>query len=124
MRIVFECYSIYSAVLCVVLTGALAVNLSDTKIEWLAIKIVNISFLLYGPLLSTICLYGIKDIKGLSRICTLQGISKHTNFVTVFVLFVCFSFSLGVSFTMTMEKTIDMAQATFRNENSILYQLS
>ena len=62
MRIVFECYSIYSAVLCVVLTGALAINLSDEKIEWLATKIVNISFLLYGPILSTICIYGIRDI--------------------------------------------------------------
>ena len=71
MRIVFECYSIYSAVLCVVLTGALAINLSDDKIEWLAIKIVNISFLLYGPILTTICLYGVKDMKALSRICTL-----------------------------------------------------
>jgi hypothetical protein len=109
MRIVFECYSIYSAVLCVVLTGALAINISDEKIEWLATKIVNISFLLYGPILSTICIYGIRDIKGLSRICTLKGISSNTNFVTVFVLFVCFSFALGVSFTMAMEKTLDMA---------------
>ena len=71
MRIVFECYSIYSAVLCVVLTGALAVNLPDDKIEWLAIKIVNVSFLLYGPILTTICLYGVKDMKALSRICTI-----------------------------------------------------
>lgn len=124
MRIVFECYSIYSAVLCVVLTGALAINLSDDKIEWLAIKIVNISFLLYGPILTTICLYGVRDMKALSRICTLQGISEHTNLVTVFVLFVTLSFGLGVSFTMALEKTIDMATNTFRNENSILYKLS
>lgn len=76
MRIVFECYSIYSAVLCVVLTGALAINLTDDKIEWLAIKIVNVSFMLYGPILTTICLYGAKDMKALSRICTIQGISE------------------------------------------------
>jgi hypothetical protein len=71
MRIVFECYSIYSAVLCVVLTGALALNISDQKLEWLAQKIVNISFMLYGPILTTICAYGVRDIKGLSRICTI-----------------------------------------------------
>lgn len=71
MRIVFECYSIYSAVLCVVLTGALAINISDDKIEWLAQKIVNVSFMLYGPVLITICIYGIQDIKGLSRVCTI-----------------------------------------------------
>ena len=124
MRIVFECYSIYSALLCVVLTGALAINISDEKIEWLATKIVNISFLVYGPNLSTICIYGMRDIKGLSRICTLQGISNHTNFVTIFILFVCFSFSLGVSFTMALEKTLDMAQSSFRNESSILYKIS
>jgi len=109
MRIVFECYSIYSAVLCVVLTGALAINLSDQKIEWLAIKIVNVSFLLYGPILTTICMYGARDIKALSRICTIQGISDQTNLVSIFVLFVTLCFALGVSFTMALEQTIDMA---------------
>ena len=44
--------------------------------------------------------------------------------VTVFVLFVTLSFALGVSFTMTLEKTIDMATVIFRNENSILYRMS
>ena len=72
-------------------------------------KIVNISFLIYGPILTTICCYGIKDLKGLASICTLQGISTQTNFVTVFVLMMVMGFALCTSLTMTMERTLDMA---------------
>jgi len=35
-----------------------------------------------------------------------------------------FLFSLTVTFTMLMEKTMDMAQVTFTNENSIIFRLS
>ena len=109
MRIVFECYAIYSAVICSSLTFALAIGLNDDKLEWLARKVINISFLIYGPILGTICIYGMTNMKALSRICTLSGISKHTNYVSVFVLISCFVFSIFVAFTMAMEKTLDMA---------------
>ena len=104
MRIVFECYAIYSAIICTALTSVLALGLDDDKIEWVARKVINISFLLYGPVLVVLCCYGITESKALSKVCTLQGISKdHTNYVTVFVLVACLVFALGVSFTMAME---------------------
>ena len=124
MRIVFECYAIYSAVICTALTSVLALGLPDDKIEWVARKVINISFLLYGPILTTLCLYGFSDSRALSRICTLHGISKNTNYVSLFVLFSCFVFSLGVSLTMAMERTLDMAQSSFNNENSVVYRLT
>ena len=125
MRIIFECYAIYSAVICTALTSVLALGLDDDKIEWVARKVINISFLLYGPVLIVLCCYGFKDIHALSKVCTLQGISTHhTNYVTVFVLFACFCFALGCSLTMTMEKTMDMAQLAFTNENSIMYRIT
>ena len=91
-----------------------ALGFDDEKLEWLAKKIINVSFMIYGPVMTTICVYGFCDIKALSRVCTLHGISeKHTNFVTLFVLFACFGFSIGVSFAMAMERTLDIAQSIF-----------
>lgn len=109
MRIVFECYAIYSALICTTLTMVLALGFSDEKIEWVARKVINISFMLYGPVLMTLCVYGMTDMKGLSRICTLHGITDQTNYVSLFVLFSCLIFAVFVSFTMAMEKSLDMA---------------
>ena len=53
MRITFECYAIYCAILCVILTGVLAFNMSDDTIDWVARKVVNISFIVFGPILFT-----------------------------------------------------------------------
>ena len=124
MRIVFECYAIYSALICTVLTLALALGFDDNKLELVARKIINISFLIYGPVMTTICMYGVSDVKSLARICTLNGISSNTNYVSLFVLFSCFVFSMFVSFTMAMERTMDMAQAGFTNEHSVIYKLT
>lgn len=125
MRMAFECYAIYSAVICTTLTTFLAFGFDDDQLEWLAKKIINVSFIIYGPVMTTICCYGFSDFKALSRVCTLHGISdKHTNFVTLFVLFSCFGFSLGVGFAMAMEKTMDIAQAIFSREDSILFRIT
>lgn len=125
MRMAFECYAIYSAVICSTLTTFLALGFDDEKLEWLAKKIINVSFMIYGPVMTTICVYGFCDIKALSRVCTLHGISeKHTNFVTLFVLFACFGFSIGVSFAMAMERTLDIAQSIFSQEDSILFRIT
>ena len=124
MRIVFECYAIYSAVICTILCAALAFGLMDDHIEWVARKVINISFLIYGPILFTVCLYGLSDIKALAKICTLHGISPHTNYVSLFVLFSTLFFSIFVCMTMAMEKTIDMAEHTFTNESSIIFRIT
>jgi hypothetical protein len=74
LRMAFECYAIYSAVICTALTFALAFNLSDEKLEWLARKTINVSFLIYGPVLTAISMFGTKDLKALSHMCTINGI--------------------------------------------------
>lgn len=124
MRIVFECFAIFSAFICTLLTLALTFGLSDDNIEWVARKVVNMFFLLYGPILTTLCVFGFSEIKQLSRICTMHGISPHSNFVNLFVLIVSAIFSISVTVTMAMEKTVDMATVTFSNENSIVFRLS
>ena len=74
---VMEGYAIYCAILCTVLTGILALNLNDQAIDWVARKIVNLSFLMFGPVLFTLCLWGWWNFKGLSSVCGISGRSHH-----------------------------------------------
>lgn len=122
MRIVFECYAIYSAVMCTALTLALAVNLPDNLLESLAKRVINVSFLIYGPVMTAVCLFGLKDIKALSHMCTINGMQQKTNYVNLFVLFICLTFGVCVTTVMILERTWDLAMRSFRNENSVLYQ--
>ena len=121
MRIVFECYAIYSAVICTMLTFALAFAFSDDALEWIARKTINLSFLIYGPILATVCIMGLRDVKSLMHSCTVNGVQENTNLVNVFVLIICLLFGLAVTTCMLMEKTFDMAQQSFRDESSVVY---
>lgn len=110
MRMCFECYAIYCAILCTILTGVLAFNMRDESIDWVARKVVNVSFLMFGPLLFTLCVVGFYNVKGLSRVCGLHGIQDgQFNAVCIFILIIFFCISLGVSYSMLMQKTIDVA---------------
>ena len=74
MKITFECYLIYFAILYSILTGILAFNLQEENITWVVIKILNCSLILLGPILFTICLVGFYNIKGIAKVCNLHGI--------------------------------------------------
>jgi hypothetical protein len=77
MRMVFEGYAIYCALVCTVLTCALAFNLTDDGVVWVATKVVNVSFIVFGPLMFSICFYGLFNIKYLSKVCGLKGITPN-----------------------------------------------
>ena len=109
MRIVFQCYAIFAAVVCTILTGALAFNLSDAVVEAIARGIITMCYLVFGPLLLTFANYGFAHFKNLAFICSPRGITHHVNFVDIVLLIACFVFSLCVTFTMAMQKTLDMA---------------
>lgn len=64
---------------------------------------------MYGPILTVLCVYGITDFSALSKVCTMQGISRNTNYVNLFILFSSLLFAISVTFAMAMEKSIDMA---------------
>ena len=108
MRMVLEGYAIYSAILCMVLTGALTINLSDSQIDKMLLKILNVTYILFGPLLFTMCLYGFYNIKPLSRVCGIRIIRDETNIACVAMLLIFFAISIGVSATMIMEKAADI----------------
>jgi hypothetical protein len=110
MRIVFQCYAIYAAVICTVLTATLAFNLPDKWVESIARAIINVCYLVFGPVLLTFVNYGFTHFKSLAFVCSPRGATHHINFVDIVILLACFVFSLCVTFTMAMQKTLDMAQ--------------
>ena len=125
MRMVFECFAIYCACLCTVLTATLAFNLSDDAIVWIAKKIVNYSFVIFGPFLFTVCIYGFFNIKALSKVCGLKGIVPHEiNYVCIVLLCIFTLISLGISYWLASTKTMDMAAESFNDETSVLYTMT
>ena len=68
--------------------------------------------------------YGFAHFKNLAFVCSPRGITHHVNFVDIVLLIASFVFSLCVTFTMAMQKTLDMAQQSFTDENSLIYRLT
>lgn len=125
MRLAMECYAVYSAILSTLLTGSLALNLPDSWINWMAKKIVNFSFLVFGPLLFTLCVYGFIHIKELAAVCGMHGIlPKQFNGVCIFLLMVVTAISVSISYCLATQKSLDVAEHAFTNENSCLYRIS
>ena len=124
MRVAFECYAIYSAVLCVILCFALALNLEHDKIEWVARICINASFMLYGPIMFSLSLFGCYYYKPIMSVCLVNGIAPGTNHVNLFILFVAMFFSVMVCLCMAFEQTVDMARVAFTNEESLLFRIT
>jgi len=70
---------------------------------------INMCYLFFGPILLTFVQYGFAHFKGLAFICSPRGVTHHINFIDIALLLGCFVFSVGATFTMAMEKTLDMA---------------
>jgi hypothetical protein len=99
MRMIFEGYAIYVAVLVTTLTACLAFNLSDDQIVWVAKKVINVSAIAFGPLLFTLCTYGIFHMKALSKVCGLKGIDPNDfNYVCVILVIIFMLVGLAISY--------------------------
>ena len=88
----------------------LAFQCTDQFVECVARLIINLCFLVFGPILLTFVNYGFVHFKQLSFVCTPRGPSHHINFIDIVLLLGCFVLALCVTFTMAMQKTLDMAQ--------------
>lgn len=124
MRIVFQGFSIYCTLLCSILIGAIAFSFKEDTVESIARAMINLSYLVFGPLLLTFTNLGFVHFKNLAFTCSPRGITHHVNFVNIVVLLFCFVLSMCVTFTMAMQKTLDMAQEGFTDENSMIYRIT
>jgi len=109
MRIVFQCYSIYAAFIATVLTGALAFGLPDAAIETVARSVINVSYQVFGPVLMIFVYYGFAHFKGLAFVCSPRGATHHINFADIGVLLFTLVLAVCITFTILMQKTMDMA---------------
>ena len=85
---------------------------------------VNLCYFVFGPVMLTFVNYGFAHFKNLAFVCSPRGITHQINFVDIVVLLTCFVFSLCITFTMVMQKTLDMAQSSFTDENALIYRLT
>jgi len=124
LRIVFQCYAIYAAVICTFLTSTLAFGFSDLIVEMVARIVINLCYFVFGPILLTFVNCGFAHFKSLAFTCSPRGTTHQINFVDIVLIIGCFVFSLCITFTMAMQKTLDMAQQSFQDENSLVYRLT
>ena len=122
MRIIFTCYAINAAALCFVLTMALAC-FNDDLIERFANKLFTYTYIIFGPFLLICCIYGWIFIKGLIFECRPYGISNSVNFMDVFILIVCTVFAGSITFLFAMHKSVEAANESLRDENSVFYRI-
>ena len=86
--------------------------------------IINSCYFVFGPVLLAFVQYGFSHFKGLAFTCSPRGITHHINFIDIALLLGCFVLSVGATFTMAMERTLDMAQRSFMDEQSMTYRLT
>ena len=63
MRIVFQGYIIYGAFIATVLTSLLAFGATDNFIEFMLRSIINLSYIVFGPVLLTFVNFGLVHMK-------------------------------------------------------------
>ena len=90
-------------------------------VETMARLAINTSYLAFGPLLLCFVNYGFMHFKGLAFVCSPRGTTHHLNFMDIIILIGSLVLSLCATFTMAMQKTLDMAQESFLDENSLIY---
>ena len=108
MRMVLEGYAIYSAILCTVLMGALTINLNESQIDKMLLHILNVTYILFGPFLFMVCVYGFINIKAIGSVCGIRIIRDETNIAAIMMLVIFFLISIGVSASMIMEKLAEI----------------
>ena len=92
------------------LTLILAFHLPDEMMEKLALKIINLSFLLFGPLLFTFCLYECTKWKSLTTVCGYYHIIEGvTNYFVLFFILMLFVISIFITYSAATEKVNDLA---------------
>ena len=87
--------------------------MSDATIERIVRIVINGCYIVFGPILLMFVNYGFMHFKGLAFVCSPRGITHHINFTDIIILLISMILSLCATFTMAMQKSLDMAQDSF-----------
>ena len=86
-------------------------------------NIKNIELVL-GPVLLTVSIYGLINIKAISSVCTIKGIQQEqTNCLSLFMMLAALLFSFVMSYQLVFRKSYWLARVAMRDENSVVNQI-
>ena len=101
------------------------INLTEKWMEAIGKSIINSFYLLMGPLLLMLVNIGICNLDKLAYVCGREG--RHTDLIKfgdIMLILFCLGFSSCVTITMFIQKTLNMAQATLSDPNSITFKIA
>ena len=126
LRICFQCAATYCTGSCVVLVFCVAINLADKVVEQVACWLLNVTSLVFGPVVLTVSIYALRYIKAMGKVCDrYHGIwENQLNLMNIFILLLFLGMSFGITFTMIYERNLIIAQTSFVQDNSVFMKLS
>ena len=124
MRICFEALAVFLAAIAAVLTGLLGFAISDDWLDWVLKKVANMCYIVFGPVLFTLSVYGFIHVRQIAHVCGIHGIKQgQVNYFSLLILFSSFVTSILITYNMLVAKTTDMAASAFTDENSVLFHI-
>ena len=117
----FTLYAINAAGICFMLTVALMIfdefsQNFDTFVAW----IVEYMFVIFGPVMMTLCLLGLSKIPLMKQKCDLND---QINMVDLFIIVCCILVGAAITFSYSLQKTNKLAEESLQNESSAMYQV-
>ena len=117
----FTGYAINAAAICFLLTVALMIfdefsQNFDTFVSW----IVEYMFVLFGPVMLTLCLLGLSKIPAMKQNCDMND---QINMVDLFIIICCILVGAAITFSYSLQHTNKLAEESLQNESSAMYQI-
>ena len=76
MRICFEGLALFLVSIAAVLSGLLGFGISDDWLDWVLKKVANMCYIVFGPVLFILCVYGFIHDREISKVCGIYGIKN------------------------------------------------
>ena len=103
---------------------AVTVNMDDEAIDKSLSKIISVSAIIFGPVLSLVAAHGWWNIKAVVKVCKITGYETDTiNYPSIFLLVLFSSIGFGIFATMVYDRTTEVQTTLFTENNSIFFTI-
>ena len=124
MRITFTCYAINAALICFLLTLALAFSRDDHLLESTLGRLFSYTYICFGPVLLLISGFGLYNIKGLAFECQMTYVDREQlNMMDVLIVVGSTVFACLITLFYSVQQAIEAAENALRNEKSVIYRI-
>ena len=88
---------------------AVTIDLDDDHLDKSLNKILSVSAIIFGPILSLVAAHGWWNIKAVVKVCRITGYETDTvNYPSIFLLVLFTTIGLGVFGTMVYDRTTEI----------------